>query len=129
MRKILWIGIKNITVIGIILLVSFCLSVNYSVNVNFIKDLNEEINSSIERYIISDVFVMDDVNCSITYRQVHKHRLFDVRKTSKFESCNYAENRSSKGKRCKAEENKYRDVCEINSLEILNWKFTFILQF
>ena len=40
-----------------------------------------EINSLIERYIISDVLVMDDFHCSISDRQVHKNRLFHVRKT------------------------------------------------
>ena len=66
---------------------------------------------------------MDDFNYSIRERQVHKHRLFDVRKTCNFEGCNSSENNSSEGKRCKAEENKYTHVCEINNLEILNWKF------
>ena len=45
----------------------------------FIKDLKEGINSLIERYFFSDVVVMDDINCSIRQRQLHKHRLFDVR--------------------------------------------------
>ena len=31
-RKILWTGIKNITVIGIIVLVCYCLAVNYRVS-------------------------------------------------------------------------------------------------
>ena len=59
----------------------------------------------------------------IRERQVHKPRLFDVRKNCNFGSCNSAENRSSKGKSCKAEENKFTDVCEIKNLEILNWNF------
>jgi len=53
-------------------------------------------------------------------RQVHKNLLFDVRENWNFESCNCAENRRSKGKRCKAVENKYRYVCEINNWEVLN---------
>jgi len=66
---------------------------------------------------------MGDFICSTGKRQVHKHRLFDVRKICNSEGCNSAENRSSKGKRCKAEENKYTDICEINNLETLNGKF------
>ena len=66
---------------------------------------------------------MDDFNYSIRERQVQKHHLFDVRKTCNFESCNSAENRSSEGKCCKEEENKYTHICEINNLENLNWKF------
>ena len=66
---------------------------------------------------------MDEFNCSSRERQVHKHCLFEVRINWNFESCNCAVNRRSKGKRCKAEENKYRVDCEINNLEILNWKF------
>jgi hypothetical protein len=72
---------------------------------------------------ISDVLIMDDFNYSIRERQVHKHRLFDVRKNCNSESSNSAQNRSSKGKCCKAEENKYTDICEINNLENLNGKF------
>jgi len=66
---------------------------------------------------------MDDFNYSIRERQVQKHHLFDVRKTCNFESCNSAESNISEGKRCKAEDNKYTRICEINNLEILNWKF------
>jgi len=47
------------------------------------------------------------------------------RKKWNFESCNSAENRSSKGKVSKVEENNFRGVCEINNLEILNWKYGF----
>ena len=82
-----------------------------------------EINSLTERYFISDVFVMHDFNCIIRERHVHKLPLFDVRKNWNFESCNSAENRSSNGKRYKVEENKHRDVCEINNLLIVIWKF------
>ena len=32
-RKILWTGIKNITVIGIMVLVSYCLAVKYKVSI------------------------------------------------------------------------------------------------
>ena len=69
---------------------------------------------------------MDYFNCVIRERQVHKHRLFDVPKKFNSEGCNSAENRSSKGKRCKAEENKYTDICEINNLEILNRNFGYL---
>jgi hypothetical protein len=61
---------------------------------------------------------MDDFNYSIRKRQVHKLRLFDVRK-----KCNSAEDRYSTAKRSKAEENKYTDICEIINLGILNWDF------
>jgi len=91
--------------------------------VNFIRDFNEKINGLTDSSFISDVLIVDDFNYSIRERQVHKHRLFDVRKNCNFGSCNSAENRSSEGKCCKAEENKYTDICEINNLEILNWKF------
>jgi len=37
-------------------------------------------------------------------------------------NCNSAENRRSKGKYCKAEENKHMDIYETNNLEILNGK-------
>ena len=94
---------------------------------NFIRNLNENINGLTDCSFISDVLIMDDINYSIRERQVHKHRLFDVRKNCNFGSCNSAENRSSKDKRCKAEENKYTDVCELNNLEILNWKLGFVL--
>ena len=36
-----------------------------SLNVNFVKDLNEELKRSIDRYIISVVLVMYDFNSSI----------------------------------------------------------------
>ena len=65
---------------------------------------------------------MDEFNYSIRERQVHKHRLFDVRKNCNSESCNSAENRNSEGKRC----NKYTGICEIKNLEILNWNFGFV---
>jgi len=92
MRKILWTGIKNITVIGIIVLVSY-----------FIRDFKEKINGLTDSSFISDLLILDDFNYSIRERQVHKHRKFDVRKNCNFESCNSAENRSSKGERCKAD--------------------------
>ena len=94
-----------------------------SFNVNFIRDLNEKINGLTDSSFISDVLIMDDFNYSTRERQVHKHRLFDVRKNCNTEGCNCAENRSSKGKRCKAEENKYTGICVINNLEILNCNF------
>jgi hypothetical protein len=93
--------------------------------VNFIRDFKEKINGLTESSFISDVLIMDDFNYSIRERQVNKPRLFDVRKTCNSESCNSAENRSSEGERCKAEENKYKDICEINNLEILNCNFVF----
>jgi hypothetical protein len=43
--------------------------------------LNEEENSLIERFFISGILVMDDFNCSVSDRQVHKDCLFHVRKT------------------------------------------------
>jgi len=54
--------------------------------VNFIREFNKEINSLKDRYSISEVFVMDDFNYSIRERQVHKLRLFDVRKTETLRS-------------------------------------------
>ena len=90
---------------------------------NFIRDFNEKINGLTKSSFISDVLIMDDFNYSKRERQVHKHRLFDVRKNCNFGSCNSEENRRSKGKLCKEEENKYTDICEINNLEILNWNF------
>jgi hypothetical protein len=111
MRKILWIGITNITVIGITVLVSYCLAVNFSFNVNFIRDLNEKVNGLTDSSFTSDILIMDEFNNSIRERQVHKPRLFDVRKNCNTEGCNSAENRSSEGERCKAEENKYTDIC------------------
>ena len=97
-----------------------------SFNVNFIRDFNEKINGLTDSSFISNVLIMDDFNQSIRDRQVHKHRLFGVRKTCNSESCNSAENRSSEGKCCKAEQNKYTDICEINNLKILSWNFGFL---
>ena len=90
---------------------------------NFIKDFSEKINGLTDGCFISDVLITDDFNYNIRERQVHKHRLFVVRKNCNSEGCNSSENRSSKGKRCKAEENKYTDICEINNLGILNSDF------
>jgi hypothetical protein len=45
------------------------------------------------------------------------------RKNWNSESCNSEENRSSKGKRFNAEENKYKDICGTNNFEILNGRF------
>ena len=94
-----------------------------SFNVNFIRDFNEKINGLTDSSFISDVLIMDDFNYSIRERQVHKHRLFGVWKNCNTEGCNSAENRSSEGKRCKAEENKYTHICDINNLENLNGTF------
>jgi len=69
--------------------------------VNFIRDLNEKIYGLTHSSFISGVLIMDDFNYSIRERQVHKHRLFDVRNTCNSEGCNCAENRNSK--RCKAD--------------------------
>jgi hypothetical protein len=55
--------------------------------------------------------------------QIRKHHVLDVRKYWNSANCNYADNRSSKGKRCKAEENKYMEICENNNFEIINGKF------
>ena len=93
---------------------------------NFIRDFNEKINGLTDSSFISDVLIMDDFNYSICERQVHKPRLFDVRKNYNSEGCNSAEGRSSEDKRCKAEENRYTDICDSNNLEILNWNFVFL---
>ena len=94
--------------------------------VNFVRYFNEKIYGLTESSFISDVLIMDEFNYSIRKRQVHKQRLFDVRKNYNSEGCNSAENRSSEGKRCKAEQNKYTGICEINNLKILNWNFGFV---
>jgi len=91
--------------------------------VNIIRDFSEKINGLTDSSFISDVLIMDDFNYSVSERQLHKPRLFDVRKNWNSESSNSAQNRSSEGKCCKAEENKYTDICEINNLENLNGKF------
>ena len=95
-------------------------------NVKFIRDFNEKTNGLTDSSFISDVLIMDYFNCVIRERQVHKHRLFDVPKKCNFQGSDSAENRSSEGKRCKAEQNKYTDISEINNLEILNWIFGFL---
>ena len=64
-------------------------------------DFKEKINGLTDSSFISDVLIIDDFNHSKSERQVHKHRLFHVRKNCNSESCNSAENRSSEGKRCK----------------------------
>jgi len=66
---------------------------------------------------------MGDFNCSIREGQIRKNHVLDVRKYWNSENCNSADNRSSKGKRCKAEENKYMVICENNNFEILNGEF------
>ena len=48
---------------------------------NFIRNFNEKINGLTDSSFNSDVLIIDDFNYSIRERQVHKHRLFDVRKT------------------------------------------------
>jgi len=53
---------------------------------------------------------MGDFNCNMRERQVQKPHILDVRKYWNSESCNSAGNRRGKGKRCKAEENKYMDI-------------------
>jgi len=49
--------------------------------VNFIRGFKEKINGLTDSSFISVVLIMDDFNYSIRERQVHKSRLFDVRKT------------------------------------------------
>jgi len=50
--------------------------------VNFIGDFNQKKKNGLtDSSFISDVLIMDDINYSISERQVHKHRLFDVRNT------------------------------------------------
>jgi hypothetical protein len=66
---------------------------------------------------------MGNFNCSIREGQIRKRYVLDVRKYWNSENCNYADNRSSKGKSCKAEENKYMVICENNNFEIINGKF------
>ena len=90
---------------------------------SFIRDFNEKIDGLTDSSFISDVLIMDDLNYNIRERQEYKPRLFDVRKNCYSDGCNSAEYSSSEGKRCKAEENKYMGICEINNLEILNWNF------
>jgi len=66
---------------------------------------------------------MGDINFRIGKRQVHKPHIHNVLKFWNSGNCNSAENRSSKGKSCKAEANKHMDIYETNNLEILNGKF------
>jgi hypothetical protein len=55
---------------------------------------------------------MGDFNCSTLEGQIRKRHVLDDRKYCNFENCNSADNRRSKGKDCKAEENKYIVLCE-----------------
>jgi len=60
---------------------------------------------------------MGEVNCRIGKKEVEITHTLDVLKYWNSGKCNSAENRSSKGKSCKAEENKHMDIYETN-----NWK-------
>jgi hypothetical protein len=90
---------------------------------NFITDLKEEINSSIEKYFTSVFLIVGDFNFRIGKRQLQKPHKLVVRKHWNSESCNSAENTCNEGKRCNVEANKYKDIFETNNLEILNGKF------
>jgi len=69
---------------------------------------------------------MGDFNFRIGKRQVQKPHIIYILKFWNPRNCNYAEKRSSKGKRCKTEANKHMDIYETNNFwnskwEIWNW--------
>jgi len=66
---------------------------------------------------------MGDFNFMMGKRQVQKPHILNVRKFWNSGNCNSTENRSSKGKSCKAEANKHKDIYETNNLEIRTGKF------
>jgi len=64
---------------------------------------------------------MGEFKGRIGERQLEKTHIFVVRKYRNSESCNSARNRRSKGKCCKAEENKCMDILK-QKIENSKWE-------
>jgi hypothetical protein len=64
---------------------------------NFVRDLNEEINLLGHNFSNAEFLIMGDINCR-TERQVKLLHFFNVSENCKAESCNFANTRSSKNK-------------------------------
>jgi hypothetical protein len=124
--EIIWIGIKDKIATGI----KSCVGILYRpplnskwYNVNFIRDLNEEINILRDRYSNDLLLIVDDFNYRIGERQMELPHQFDVWENGKAGGYNFAEKRSSEDKSCNAEEKHFIDFCETKNFKILNGRF------
>jgi hypothetical protein len=91
--------------------------------VNFIMDLNEEINMLRDKYSDAVFLKISDVNCRIGEEQVELLHLFDVWEGWNAKSYNFGDKLCSKGRNCNSERKKLISFCVTNNFKILNGKF------
>jgi hypothetical protein len=90
---------------------------------NFLRDLQEEINMLRDKYVNTEILIMEKFNCRMGEEQIKLPHLFDFREDWMVDKDTFSEKRYSKDKSCNGEEKKLTEFCEFNNSEILNGKF------
>ena len=91
--------------------------------VNFIMDLNEEINMLRNKYSDAEFLKMGDVNCRVGEEQVELLHPFYVWEDWNAKSYNFGDKGCRNGRNCNSERKKLISFCVTNHFKILNEKF------